>query len=370
MLTFNSYAQNFCLTPETIANREALIEPYRNLDYTNYSFCVTIYVHVIRQSNGEGGQSPTDVDEALDKLADAYTPYQIFFDWDNNIDYIDNDTYFENPQGGIWNENKHTDGVDIYLFDDNASRFDGELLGAGAANQEENRSEFYTFGHFFDANGDELPTARSYVIAHEMGHVLYLWHTHHGTGETNQEIDPLECPEYPNGSNSSSCGDYITDTPADPNMALNVDLQTCEWLGAANSPYDPDEFNIMSYSQATCLEYLTFQQSRRMKNAMASLSYLQDLSNYSTAVNPCAPPPTPLNYFPNNANQELNLDLTDKPVANYSYVLYDSTGIVVASGESQNVLETIDTSTLLEGTYFLHFYENGLLTIKQIVVDH
>lgn len=40
------------------------------------------------------------------------------------------------------------------------------------------------------------------------------------------------------------------------------------------------------------------------------------------------------------------------------------------SGESQNVIETIDTTTLDEGVYFLHFYENGELTIKQIVVVH
>jgi len=43
---------------------------------------------------------------------------------------------------------------------------------------------------------------------------------------------------------------------------------------------------------------------------------------------------------------------------------------VVIAGESPNVLETIDTSSLGEGIYFLHFYENGTLTIKQVVIDH
>ena len=49
------------------------------------------------------------------------------------------------------------------------------------------------------------------TVAHEMGHCLGLYHTHNGTGDNNGT------PELVNGSNSSTAGDYITDTPADPN---------------------------------------------------------------------------------------------------------------------------------------------------------
>jgi len=370
LVSFSVSSQTFCLNSTSTYDREALIAPYRNLDYTGYSFCVKIYVHVVRRTDSTGGQSPTDVNEILAKLDSAFNPYQIYFDWDNTIDYINDTSKYIAPNGTIWFENPHDDGVDIYLFDDNEALLPLLSTGGGDTNSAPERSEFYTFGYYLDENNNEQSIAKSYALAHEMGHVLFLWHTHHGTDGQPNANDPNLCPEYPSGSNSTTCGDYVTDTPADPNMSTEgVDKITCEWLGAVNSPFDPDEHNIMSYSYVGCLEYFTFQQSRRMKNAMAS-TYLQDLSNYSTATNPCLPPPTPLNYFPNSANQELNLDLTDKPVANYSYMLYDSTGIVVASGESQNVLETIDTSTLTEGIYFLHFYENGLLTIKQIIVDH
>ena len=47
------------------------------------------------------------------------------------------------------------------------------------------------------------------TVAHEMGHCLGLYHTHNGTGDNNGT------PELVNGSNSSTAGDYITDTPAD-----------------------------------------------------------------------------------------------------------------------------------------------------------
>ena len=30
----------------------------------------------------------------------------------------------------------------------------------------------------------------------------------------------------------------------------------------------------------------------------------------------------------------------------------------------------IDTSTLDEGLYFLHFYENGELIVKQLIIEH
>jgi hypothetical protein len=54
------------------------------------------------------------------------------------------------------------------------------------------------------------------VLSHEMGHCLGLYHTHHGT--VTEEGDSFQCPELVNGSNSSTCGDYIADTPADPNI--------------------------------------------------------------------------------------------------------------------------------------------------------
>ena len=55
------------------------------------------------------------------------------------------------------------------------------------------------------------------VIAHEMGHCLGLFHTHHGTA-INDYAEGGN-PEYVNGSNSLQAGDFIEDTPADP----------CEW---------------------------------------------------------------------------------------------------------------------------------------------
>ena len=105
-----------------------------------------------------------------------------------------------------------------------------------------------------------------------------------------------------------------------------------------------------------------------MKVAMTIIPTLTAVSNYTLSGYPCAT--AGLNYYPNAMDGELNLDLREKPVNTYPFQIYDAYGVMVLSGESQNVLKTIDTSNLDEGLYFLHFYENGKLTIKQLIVEH
>ncbi len=362
-------AQVYCeIDTLAAANQEILIEPYRTQNYSNYSFCVRIYVHVLRKSNHTGGQSPTDVSLALSYLDSAFNPHKIYFVWDYQIDYIDDDSKYFNPNAGIFNINNHTDGVDIYMYDDSV----GFLTWDGYGTSSQLKTAFLVSGFMEDpATNKTYPLVKSYILSHEMGHVLSLWHTHHGTGETTQQ-DPFECPELVNGSNAATCGDYITDTPADPDMNYNVDFSTCQWLGsgldANGDPYNPDEKNIMGYSVVPCMSYVTPKQGNRMKVAMTIIPELIEVSNYTLSGYPCAT--VGLNYYPNAMDEELNLDLRDKPINTYIFQIYDVYGGMVLSGESQNVLKTIDTSGLDEGLYFLHFYENGQLTIKQLVVEH
>lgn len=252
-------SQNFCFTPTH--SKKSNLE-FRTLSANQASsYCLKIYVHVIRTSDGLGGQSESDVNEALHFLDIDFNTHNIYFDWDGYIDYIDDNRYFNNPGYSIYSVNNHNDGIDIYLFDDNAP-------SGGMANGVGGSSEFYVSGTYWSSPYGSL--VKSHVMSHEMGHVLNLWHTHH-----QREIG---CNEYVDGRNSSVCGDFVDDTPPDPFLNFNVDLSDCEWNGSANDPagvpYNPDEKLIMSYSNIHCMSYFSNGQGQRMKNAIVNMPHL------------------------------------------------------------------------------------------------
>ena len=82
------------------------------------------------------------------------------------------------------------------------------------------------------------------TLEHEMGHYFSLFHTHGTTnfGTTDELVD---------GSNCTTAGDRICDTPADPNLSGKVN-SSCLYIGtdrdANGQLYVPDPTNIMSYS--------------------------------------------------------------------------------------------------------------------------
>lgn len=262
-------AQTFCFTPSESYNQDAYASALRSVEASN-SYCLRIYVHVIRRSNGTGGQSVSQTNQAITILNQDFNPHGVSFNWDNSIDYINNDTYYSNPTTTIYTVNNHTDGIDVYLFDD-ASSAGGRANGVGES------SEFWISGSYWKSPFNSL--VRSSVISHEMGHVLFLWHTHHGTRNEGGS-DTGQCPELVNGSNNATCGDYVTDTPADPFLGFNVNHPACTWTSsgtdANGDSYNPDERIIMAYTHPDCMTLFTAGQGQRMRNAIATLPHLQN----------------------------------------------------------------------------------------------
>ncbi len=267
MCIYKLNAQTFCFTPQNSSNINAFSSSLKSANvFDNYT--LRIYIHVIRKTNGTGGQSVSEVDQAIGFLNSDFNPHGIYFQREGNIDYIDNDTYYSSPTTTIYTINNHSDGIDIYIFDD-ASVAGGRANGVGES------SEYWISGSYWNFPYGSL--VRSHVISHEMGHVLFLWHTHHGT--YYESGDPNQCAELVDGSNSTTCGDYISDTPADPHLEFNVNYSTCNWTGsgtdANGDSYNPDETLIMAYTHPDCMSYFSNEQGQRMRNAIATLSFLQ-----------------------------------------------------------------------------------------------
>jgi hypothetical protein len=269
-------AQSYCETPATTKHIKENNDLKQMAVNANH-YCIRVYFHVITTSNGIGDQTPATVAQAYQILNDDFAAHNISFYWDGEIDDVQASPNgpvleFPDPIGGpqsIFSVNNHDDGIDIYLFSDYCGHNFGQANGVGTS------GELLLAGRLF---GQSLTT--SHAISHEMGHVLFLWHTHHGT--YLEGGDPDQCSELVNGTNATICGDYVEDTPADPLIDFDVNPTTCIWnqygnvFDANNEPYNPDTANLMSYTRLNCMEYFSPKQGQRMRNAIETLPFLQD----------------------------------------------------------------------------------------------
>ena len=217
-----------------------------------------VYLHIIRNENGEGGLTPDQIAESLGILEKDFRPFDIFFEPEEEIFYIDEQTLFEDANGtaAVFNNNPHEDGIDIYLFPDHP----GHSTAGGGMVYTIPAAAFYIVGRCIE--DPKLIYRRTSAISHEMGHCLGLFHTHHA-------MEQGGCEELVNRNNCIECGDFVCDTPADPGLFLEVDGASCTWSGHAldsqGQEMQPDLHNIMSYTHPRCMTHFSEGQGARMR---------------------------------------------------------------------------------------------------------
>jgi len=261
-----------CLTPspnyeEALRYREKL-QPFieqRNESSSASKIVVRLVVHRVRSIGGNEGPTDAVIEAAIDKARLEFAGGDICFSLDgiNNVYYQwlqnVNNNNVQNITGNPLNLTYgDPDRLDVYIYP-TASNIAGVAGGIP--------SDYFAIG--------EQRLLNWITFSHEIGHCLGLYHTHQGfnadcSSGNNENID---------GSNCTTAGDLICDTPADPLSdpwnTNNIDTLTCTFVANTltdcngDSPYDPLLNNIMSYA-GICRSVFTTDQFDVMRAELLS----------------------------------------------------------------------------------------------------
>jgi len=249
------------------------------------SIFMPIKAHIVRTSSGTGGLTTTQLQDAIDTMNVFYANAGIRFYLCGSINYINSSTHYDFNQSSdasLTSLYNVTNRINIYFFNSVTSSGGSSLCGYAS----------------FPGGNDRIMMKNSCAtngstLTHEMGHFFGLYHTH---GKTNTGTTD----EYVNGSNCSTHGDDICDTPADPNVSGLVNT-SCLYTGTATDifgdTYVPNPRNIMSYSRKECRDYISPGQYARVFNVATTTR------NYFSC-------PTPYVNFSANTQYSCNSSLT------------------------------------------------------------
>ena len=233
------------------------------------TYLVYLAFHIVRTSSGTGGIAQSQLDQALIDLADAFVGTGICFTV-AYTDYIDNTTYYnidnDAERAVLKGINNQANMLDCYFVN-----YDGGYCGVSSFTWSTEQ------GITFD-NGCVGVASNPSTFPHEVGHYFNLLHTH----------EPAYGNECPTGSNCSTAGDLVCDTPADPELGTGNVNTSCNYTGSevifcdfAVRSYNPDPTNLMSYSRKTCRTNFTPGQRSRMLATLTSAPRWGEVGFYS-----------------------------------------------------------------------------------------
>ncbi len=240
------------------AFKEQRENPSRNGTITN---SVPYMAHILRRSDGSGGLTAQQLEDAFVIVNQRYADANIEFFRCVDINYIDNTTWYDfsrDEQTDVMAGNNVDDMMNIYFANSVLSSSGSSLCGY--ANFPGSSNEVIVMRNSCTTNGSTL--------SHEIGHFFGLPHTHNGGTEL---VD---------GSNCSTAGDLMCDTPADPTLGTSTVNSACQYTGTATDAngdlYMPNPRNIMSYSRKSCRDFFSVEQYATM--AYVSLTSRANLS--------------------------------------------------------------------------------------------
>lgn len=214
---------------------------------------------IVRRSDGSGGISDANLQTAMDDMNATYAAANIQF-YECSRAYVNSDTYYDFHQSeetALANAYEVSNVINI--FHCNTVTTSSGLSACGYAYYPSSSRDRVVMKNSCTTNGSTL--------IHELGHYLSLNHTHNAG---NELVD---------GSNCTTAGDRICDTPADPTLSSSVVNSSCVYTGTATDAngdsYNPDPNNFMSYSRKSCRDQFSAGQIARLRySAINDRNYL------------------------------------------------------------------------------------------------
>lgn len=318
---------------------------------TNALLKIPITAHIIRKSNGSGGYTVTELNTELDTVNAHYKNANIEF-FVCGIDYIDDDNYYSFQ--------KTIDEV-ICIQKDVANTVN--IYFANEVWKNTTSGTSYLCGYAYLPGGpdrlimDNSCAVNGSTLAHELGHFFDLLHTHNGGGEL---VD---------GTNCSTDGDYLCDTPADPTLSYSTVNSSCIYTGIAtdanNDAYNPDVTNIMSYSRKSCRYTFSTEQLNLMdytaQNVRTGFTCASSNSKTLSSLN--------TRVYPQPAANSITIE-SEKALEKIE--IYDLSGKIVLTKAFENNLtkNKVDVSGLKKGVYLLNIFGQRLSDHKKITILH
>lgn len=228
---------------------------------------VPIKAHIARTDAGIGGLTTTELNDAIDDMNLFYINANMQFYLCDGINYIDDDDYYNfnaSDESAMHAAHGVTNLINIYFCNTVTSSGGSSLCGYA----------YYPGGPDIILMKNSCAVNGS-TLAHEMGHFYSCRHTH---GSPNGTLTS----ELVDGSNCATTGDYVCDTPADPQLGNSNVNTSCIYDGTApytsgggldanGQQFVPNPHNVMSYSRKSCRNFFSVGQYARIHSAHSTV---------------------------------------------------------------------------------------------------
>ncbi len=290
--------------------------------------CIPLKIHIVRQDDGTGGISLSDVNKAIANLnyyfLDAGTPMEFYIC--DSVQYINSSAWYDfdmTEEGAMCDPNDATDAMNVYFVNNICITAGTDCYIAGYA--------YYPFDNVQSTRSimrnDQMVLYANGTFVHEFGHNFSLEHTHTGTQNGPNDPDAERVVRSGPDANCSTRSDDFCDTDADPRYnSAYFNLATCTYTGNQTDDqgnvYTPPVDNIMSYYPDQCGGIFTAEQNTALGQGLATrqthTSYTLDCPPANVA-NPSGLTATVTN------NYTIQLNWTDNANNETGYLIERST---------------------------------------------